>query len=56
MPFITLGATNARVGELIGTILYLGFFFLHLSCSYSRGYLVIIFWLSTDETFNRNVF
>ncbi len=22
-----LGATNARVGELIGTILYLGFFF-----------------------------
>ncbi len=29
-----LGATNARVGELIGTILYLGFFFLHLSCSY----------------------
>jgi len=29
-----LGATYARVGELIGTILYLGFFFLHLPCSY----------------------
>ncbi len=29
-----VGATNARVGELIGTILYLGFFFLHLPCSY----------------------
>ena len=24
---LKLGATNARVGELIGTILYLGFFF-----------------------------
>ena len=29
-----LGATNARVGELIGTILYLVIFFLHLPCSY----------------------
>jgi len=30
---ITLGATNARVGELIGTILF-RILFLHLPCSY----------------------
>jgi len=31
---VKLGATNARVGELKGTILNLGFFFFHLPCSY----------------------
>jgi len=51
---VELGATttNARVGELIDNIIFRILFF----ASAMLQYLVIIFWLSTDETFNRNDF